>query len=423
MLIEKVLSRANMLQAHKKVVSNKGAHGIDNMPVEELWGFCQNNWVDIRNQITKGTYKPKPVRKVEIPKPGGGKRQLGIPCVIDRLILQSLNQVLMPIFDVGFSDSSFGFRSKRSAHDALKRSGEHIASGRTWMVNIDLENFFDRVNHDILMSRIARKIEDKMVLKLIRRYLQAGIMDNGIVHPSSEGTPQGAPLSPLLSNIILDDLDKELERRGHKHVRFADDFIIYVKSQRAGMRVIKSIEQFLWRRLKLPVNKEKSKVVRSNQHCFLGYMFYGFKNPQLRIAPKSIKRLKDKIRQRLCRWRGMRIVQVIQEINIMIRGWLVYFRLANGKGHIEKIESWLLRHLRKIIWRQWKTPRTRFNKLLSLKVGPRKAAKASWGRGGPWYCSATSAMNFALSKAYFCDLGWIGLVNIYNKFKISVSFV
>lgn len=423
-LMRQVVSRENMLKAYKQVVSNKGSAGIDGLTVDELWNFCQENWREISKQLMNGTYQPKPVKKVEIPKPGGGKRTLGIPCVIDRLILQALNQTLNPIFDEGFSNNSFGFRPGRSAHDALMRSGAHIASGRTWVVNIDLEKFFDRVNHDILMARIARKIKDKQILKLIRRYLQAGVMDNGMIQPGVEGTPQGAPLSPLLSNIMLDDLDKELEKRGHKHSRFADDFNIYVKSERAGLRVLESVKRFLWKHLKLPINEEKSEVVRSNKLIFLGYTFYGFKNPRLRIAPASIKRLKIKIRQSLTRWRGMNTQQIIKELNAMLRGWVVYFRLADDcKGHLERMESWILRHIRKIIWRQWKTARTRFEKLLSLKVNPRKAAKAAWGRGGPWFSAATSAMNFALSKQHFQKLGWLSLTDIHQKFKIAVKFI
>lgn len=419
----KVLSRENLLLAHKKVVSNKGAPGIDGVTVDQLMAFCQGNWVRIREDISNGTYYPQPVKKVEIPKPGGGRRMLGIPNAIDRLILQALNQVLSPIFDNGFSEYSYGFRPKRSAHDALKRAGEHIAAGYTWVVNVDLKQFFDRVNHDMLMSRIARKIKDKLVLKLIRRYLQAGIMDNGIVLPRNEGTVQGAPLSPLLSNIMLDDLDKELERRGHKHCRFADDFNIYVKSERAGIRVLTSITQFLWNKLRLPVNKEKSLVTRSRKHTFLGYSFYGYKNPRLRIASKSITRLKDKIRSSMRRWRGMNMQIVIKELNLMLQGWVVYFRLAECRAHLEKLDAWILRRLRCIHWRQWKTPRTRFKNLLSFKVNRNKAARVAWGKGGPWYSSSTSAMNFALNRNYFKRLGWSGLINYYNKFKTSVKFV
>ena len=423
MLIDQILSRDNLLLAHKKVVSNKGAPGVDGMTVEELLTYCQSNWAGICEQIANGTYQPNPVKRVEIPKTGGGKRVLGIPCVIDRLILQAIHQILTPIFEKGFSENSYGFRPNRSAHDAVKKSGEHIASGCTWVVNIDLEKFFDRVNHDILMSRIARKVKDKLVLKLIRSYLQAGLINNGVVVRQTEGTIQGAPLSPLLSNIMLDDLDKELERRGHKYCRFADDCNIYVKSERAGNRVMKSIKQFLWKKLKLIINTEKSEVVRSNRHTFLGYKFYEFKSPKLGIAQKSIDRLKDKFRRSLRRWRGMNMQQIIKEINQMTQGWIVYFRLANCKNHLEKLEAWIQHHLRKIQWRQWKTERTRFKKLISLGVGKSKAAKAAWGRGGPWYSSATSAMNFALDSLFFKSVGWFGLVSTYNKFKINVKFI
>ena len=423
MLIDQLLSKDNLLMAHKKVVSNKGAPGIDKMTVEELLPYCQSNWVGIREQIANGTYLPNPVKRVEIPKTGGGTRILGIPCVIDRLILQAIHQILTPIFEKEFAEDSYGFRPNRSAHDAVKKSGEHIAKGYTWVVNIDLEKFFDRVNHDILMSKIARKVKDKLVLKLIRSFLQAGIIDNGVVVRQAEGTIQGAPLSPLLSNIMLDDLDKELERRGHKYCRYADDCNIYVKSKRAGNRVMQSIKQFLWKKLKLIINTEKSEVVRSNHHTFLGYKFYGFKSPKLGIAQKSIDRLKDKFRRSLRRWRGMNIQEVIKEINQMTQGWIVYFRLANCKNHLEKLEVWMQRHLRKIHWRQWKTDRTRFEKLLSFDVNREKAARAAWGRGGPWYSSATSAMNFALDGSYFKSIGWFGLISFYDKFKINVKFI
>jgi len=423
MLLEEILSRENLLMAHKRVVSNKGRPGVDGIKVEDLMGYCQEHWQSIKQQILDGKYTPQPVRKVEIPKPGGGLRLLGIPCTIDRLIMQAINQRLVPIFDPGFSENSFGFRPKRSAHEAIKSSGEHIAAGYTWVVNIDLEKFFDKVNHDILMSKLHLKIDDKRVLWLIRKYLTAGIMANGIVSPREKGTVQGGPLSPLLSNIMLDELDKELECRGHRFCRFADDFNVYVKSQRAGERVMVSVERFLLKRLKLPINQEKSEVVRSGKHCFLGFSFYGYKNPRIRIAPKSIKRFKDKIRKSWRRWRGMSIERVIQELNLIARGWVVYFRIAYGKEHIEKLEAWILRRLRCLIWRQWKTMRTRFKKLLSYDVNRSKAARAAYGRGRPWFSSKTSAMNFALKRSFFEERGWLGLTNLYLKYQIIVKFV
>lgn len=423
-LMEKVLARENMLLAHQKVVKNRGSPGIDEMTVEELWAYCQRNWSRIRTEIADGKYVPHPVRKVDIPKPGGkGVRTLGIPCVIDRMILQAINQVLTPIFDPNFSQDSFGFRPGRSAHDALERAREHIQSGHAWIVNFDLAKFFDHVNHDVLMSRLYRKVKDKTLLRLIRIYLRSGISDNGVVTPRTKGTIQGGPLSPLLSNVILDDLDKELERRGHRFCRYGDDFNVYVKSQKAGERVLASIEKFLLEKLRLPLNKEKSGVVRPGNHIFLGYGFYGVKSSRLRIAPKSYRRFKDRIRDSCRRWKGLPMERVIEELNQFVQGWIAYFHRADGREKIRYLEAWLLHRLRNIYWRQWKTSRTRFNKLVSLDVNRDKAARASWGRDGPWASSASQAMNLALRHSHFEKFGWIGLLQTYEKLKSNVKFV
>ncbi len=423
-LMEEIFNRKNMLLAHKRVVSNKGSPGVDGIAVDELWSYCQERWSDIRSDLLSGNYKPKPVKRVDIPKPGGmDKRKLGIPCTVDRLILQAVNQVLSPIFDPHFSKDSFGFRPGKSAHDALKRAGEHIASGHAWIVNFDLSKFFDHVDHDILMSNLHRKVKDKAVLHLIRRYLRSGSIADDKFSSTTKGTIQGGPLSPLLSNVMLDDLDKELENRGHKFCRYGDDFNIYVKSQRAGKRVLKSVEQYLEKKLHLTLNEEKSGVVRPKDHIFLGYGFYGVKSPRLRIAPKSYKRFRDKVRSNRRRWKGSSMEQVVKELNQMVQGWVVYFRLADGREKIRRLESWLMHHLRNIHWRQWKTPRTRFKKMIGLDVNRDKAARAAWGRGGPWASSATQAMNLALRNSYFENLGWIGLIRTYEKFKISVKFV
>ena len=308
-------------------------------------------------------------------------------------------------------------------HDAIKRAGEHIAAGFRWIVSIDLEKFFDRVNHDILMSLVARRVKDKKLLLLIRRYLQAGIMDNGVMIASTEGTSQGSPLSPLLSNIMLDVLDKELTRREHRFCRFADDANAFVRTKRAGLRVLDLLERFLWDTLRLRINKEKSAVVPPREHTFLGYSFYKTKTLRARIAPKSLKRFKDKFRKRLRRWRGMKITVVIKELNLMTRGWIVYFRLADAREKITELESWILHHLRCILWRQWKKPRTRFNSLIALGVNQKKAARAAWGRSGPWYSSATSAMNYALRKVVLKEMGWHSPVEMYDHYKINVNFV
>ena len=409
--MEEVLSRSNMLQAYHRVVGNKGAAGVDGMTVDELWAYCQQHWERHREELFNGTYRPSPVRKVEIPKPGGkGMRMLGIPTVLDRLIQQALLQVLTKLYDPMFSDSSFGFRPGRSTHQALDRAKEHIALGHRWVVDMDLEKFFDRVNHDILMSRLAHQIKDKRILKVIRLYLQAGIMEGGIVSPRSEGTPQGGPLSPLLSNVLLDELDKELERRGHKFVRYADDCNIYVRSRRAGERVLDSVERFLSERLRLKVNRAKSAVDRPWKRKFLGYTFTHHHQPKFKVSPESVKRFKGRLREELRKARGRHVRTVLAKLQPVLIGWVSYYRKSEVKKTFEDLDQWLRRKLRAIYWRQWKRRPKRARELIRLGIDRVRAwVSVSNGRG-PWWNAGASHMNQALPTRYFTQLGLISLV-------------
>jgi RNA-directed DNA polymerase len=420
MMIEQVLHQDNIQRAYKRVVRNGGAAGTDGVTVDALMDYCHTHWSRIKEEIEQGTYRPRPVRKVEIPKPGGGRRMLGIPTAVDRMIQQALLQVLSPIFEPTFSNSSYGFRPGRSAHDAVKQMQEYIATGHRWVVDLDLEKFFDQVNHDILMSRVARRVKDKRVLLLIRRYLQAGMMDDGVVLARTKGTPQGGPLSPLLSNILLDDLDKELERRGHCFCRYADDVNVYVKSEKAGHRVMASIERFLAKRLRLRVNRDKSAVARPWKRTFLGYSVTSNLKPRLKVALRSIQRLKSKLKPQFRRGRGRNLKQVAQGLQPALRGWMNYFRLTEVKGGLEGIDRWLRRRLRGIQWRQWKKPRTRFKKLVARGVSQKKAARAAWGRDGPWASAAGSAMNVALPNKTLHEWGLLNLVDYHRHLECSV---
>lgn len=409
--MEEVLSRSNMLQAYHRVVGNKGAAGVDGMTVDELWAYCQQHWERHREELFSGTYRPSPVRKVEIPKPGGkGMRMLGIPTVLDRLIQQALLQVLTRLYDPMFSDSSFGFRPGRSTHQALDRAKEHIASGHRWVVDMDLEKFFDRVNHDILMSRLARQIKDKRILKLIRMYLQAGIMEGGVVSPRSEGTPQGGPLSPLLSNVLLDELDKELERRGHKFVRYADDCNIYVRSRRAGERVLDGVQRFLSEKLRLTVNRAKSAVDRPWNRKFLGYTFTHHHQPKFKVSPESVKRFKDRLRDELRKARGRSVRTVLAKLQPVLIGWVSYYRKSEVKTTFEDLDQWLRRKLRAIYWRQWKRPAKRARELIRRGIDRARAWVSVHNGHGPWWNAGASHMNQALPTRSFTQLGLISLV-------------
>lgn len=419
MKMEEVVSRENMLRAYHRVVRNHGAAGFDGITVEDLWGQVQSRWVVIRDQLLSGRYVPQPVLKVEIPKPSGkGKRTLGIPTVMDRLIQQSLLQVLQPRFDLTFSDWSFGFRPRRSAQAAVLAARAHIGQGKRWVVDMDLEKFFDRVNHDVLMSRLARRIQDRRILVAIRRYLQAGMMEGGLVSPRTEGTPQGGPLSPLLSNVLLDELDKELERRGHAFVRYADDCNIYVQSKKAGERVLDSIERFLKKRLRLKVNREKSAVARPWKRKFLGYTVTHHRVPRLRVAPESVKRFREKIRVHLRRGRGRSLRQTIEAIKPLIQGWLNYFRFAEVRSAFEELDKWLRRRLRCILWRHWKKPRTRLRRLIARGLDPERAKRSAYNGRGPWWNAGASHMNQAVPTRYFTQLGLVSLVQLHQRWAL-----
>jgi RNA-directed DNA polymerase len=393
-MMEAVVERKNMLAALRRVEANKGSAGVDDMPAEDLRSYLREHWPRIKEQLLKGSYVPSLVRRVDIPKPGGkGMRQLGIPTVLDRLIQQGLHQVMQPVFEPDFSESSYGFRPGRSAHQAVLAARAHVAFGRRWVVDIDLEKFFDRVNHDVLMARVARKVEDKRVLGLIRRYLQAGVLADGVVSQRIEGTPQGGPLSPLLSNILLDDLDRELERRGHAFCRYADDCNIYVGSRRAGERVLASVTQLLAKRLRLKVNQAKSAVERPWNRKFLGYSMTFHKQPRLKVASASVNRFKSKLKALFRAARGRNLARFIEELRPVLRGWVNYFRLAEVKGVFEELDGWIRRKLRCILWRQWKRTATRARKLVRGGLDEVRAWKSATNGRGPWWNCGASHMH------------------------------
>jgi len=417
-LWEQLLSRENLAEALRRVEQNAGAPGTDGMSTEELRPWLHDHWPEVRSQLEAGTYRPLPVRRVMIPKPSGGQRKLGVPAAVDRLICQAIAQVLTPTFDPKFHPHSFGFRPGRSQHHAVERARQFIADGAAWCVDFDLDSFFDRVQHDALMARVARRVHDKRLLRLIRRYLEAGVMEGGLVHASEEGTPQGSPLSPLLSNVMLDDLDWELERRGHRFVRFADDGRIYVRSRRAGERVMQSTTQYVEQRLKLRVNREKSVVDRATRRPLLGFGFFARAGEiKVRVDPKRLKRAKDRLRQLTARNWGVSMERRIFETNRFTVGWTAYFAFADTPYPFEQLDQWLRRRLRQVRWKEWKRVRTKRRKLIALGIDPDEAHKCACSRKGSWRNSSSRILHHAMPKVYWANLGLKGFGEPYRRFR------
>jgi RNA-directed DNA polymerase len=409
-LMEEVCERENLKEALRRVKANKGSAGVDGMTVGGITDYLKQHWPAIRDQLLNGTYEPRPVMRVEIPKPDGGVRKLGIPTVLDRLIQQAVMQVLQRQWDPTFSESSYGFRPGRSAQQAVAQAQKYIAEGHGWCVDLDLEKFFDRVNHDRLMGQIARRVGDKRLVKLIRAFLNAGVMENGLVSPSVEGTPQGGPLSPLLSNLVLDELDRELERRGDRFVRYADDCNLYVRSERACQRVMESVARFITQKLKLKVNETKSAVARPQERKFLGFSFSAGPEVKRVIAPKALDRFKRRVREITRRAKGVSMRTTIDELAPYMRGWRGYFGFCETPEVLTGLTRWVRMRLRAAMWRQWKTPRRRREALIELGVRSRLASNTAGSGLGPWYLAKAKALSVGLSNAYFKSLGLPSLV-------------
>src|SRR5467141_814836 len=405
-LMEEVCELENSKQALQRVKANKGSPGVDGMTVDELPEYLKQHGPEIGEQLRNGTYQPQPVRRVEIPKPdGSGMRKLGIPCVLDRFVQQAVLQVLQKRWDPTFSEHSHGFRPGHSARQAVHEAQQYIAEGHGWVVDLDLEKFFDRVNHDRLLAAVAERVADKRMLKLIRAFLKAGVMEDGLVSPVDEGTPQGGPLSPLLSNLVLDELDRELERRGHHFVRYADDCNIYVRSERAGQRVMESITRFITQKLKLKVNEAKSAVARPGQRKFLGFSFTTGPDIKRAIAPKSLERFKRRIRDITQRVKGVSLKTTMEELATYMRGWRGYFGFCETPEVLIALTRWVRLRLRAALWRQWKTPRRRRAALVALRVSGWAARNTAGSGRGPWYLARSRALSTGLSNAYFKSLG------------------
>jgi len=405
LLMEQICQRENLIKALQRVRQNKGGPGIDGMTVNKLAVYLKKHWPQIREQLLAGVYSPKPVKRVEIPKSDGGIRKLGIPTVLDRFIQQAIMQVLQKYWDKTFSEHSYGFRPGRSAHQAIRRGQQYVDQGYRWIVDIDLEKFFDRVNHDKLMGNLAKRIHDKRLLKVIRAFLNAGVMENALVSATTEGAPQGGPLSPLLSNVVLDELDRELERRGHRFVRYADDCNTYVRSERAGQRVMESISKFIARKLKLRVNQSKSKVDRPWRCKFLGFRIIAGKQTKRSIAPSSLRRFKQRVRKLTCYRRGVTIEQMIARLNRYLIGWRGYFGYCQSRSILQVLDRWIRRRLRCVYWRRWKRGKRRFAELRKLDICKDLAARAAGSVHGPWRISRSPALSYAFPNAHFDSLG------------------
>jgi group II intron reverse transcriptase/maturase len=418
-LMERVVERGNMWAAYERVLRNKGAAGPDGLRVQDLKAWLQAHWPTVKAALLAGSYLPREVRAVDIPKPDGGVRTLGVPGVVDRLIQQALLQILQPIFDPSFSESSYGFRPGRRAQQAVSKARDHVRSGRGWVVDLDIAKFFDRVNHDVLMARVARRVKDERVLKLIRRFLGAGLMRDGLVQQRQEGTPQGGPLSPLLSNIVLDDLDRELERRGHAFVRYADDANVYLRTAKAAQRAFAAVGHFLGSKLKLQINAAKSAVARASTRDFLGYGLIGAEHARLKVAAGSLARLRQRVKDVLRDTRGHSLQATIEALNPLLRGWVSYFKCAQVKGVWQELDGWIRRKMRCRLWRQCKRPHTRAKALMKQGLTTERAWRSATNGRGAWWNAGASHMNHAFAKSFFDRLGLVSLVDTHRRFQCS----